>query len=226
MDVLERVTGAGLDLLDRVDRVLASGGAPATDPVWPLLRVVGALPGEALRFAVSLDAEPLHATSMELRARSREFAGRRAALDVHIATGTWEGAGADAFGAWWRALADYVGDGTSVDQASLAGRLLAMASYVDAVVEWIDYTRGDVAMTVADALRSHEAVALRTSTMDDDLSRAASTIGVRVLATFSDSLRNGRDLHDEWSQRLSGLPFHPPSESPPPPASGATRAHL
>ena len=81
-------------------------------------------------------------------------------------------------------------------------------------------------MTVADALRSHEAVTLRTSTVDGDLSRAASAIGVRVLATASDSLRAGRDLHDAWSQRLSGLPFRPPSGSAPPPAPGTTRAHL
>lgn len=226
MDVLERVAGAGQDLLDRVDRVLGSGGAPSVDPVWPLMRQVGALPGEALRFALSLDADPLYATATELRGRSREFAGRRATLDAHIATGTWQGAGADTFAAMWQALGDYVGDGTAADQPSLSGRLLAMASYVDAVVEWIDHTRGDLAMTIADTLRSHEAVVLRTSTMDTDRTLAASTIGVRVLATVADSLRSGRALHDEWSDRLSNLPFHPPPESPPSSTPDTTRAHL
>jgi hypothetical protein len=264
MDVLERVAGAGQDLLDRVDRVLAAGGASSVDPIWPLSRRVGALPGETLRFALALDADALHAASTELRERSREFAAGRGVLDAGIAGGAWEGSGAEAFGALWQALSAYVGDGTDVDQPSLAGRLLAMASYVDDVVEWVDHTRGDLAMTIADALRSAEAVTLRAAdgltartadavtprategltpraaagetlrtagdgtlwAPDGEVSRAAAAVGVRVLATVSDSLQAGHDLHDRWSGKLSDLPFHPPAESGPSAAQSTTRVEL
>src|SRR5262249_34949217 len=129
MDALDRVADAGRDLLARVDAALLAGGAPSEDPIWPLLRRVGALPGDALHFAAGLDPEPMTATASELRACSRAFAERREDLAAHVAAEHWTGAGADAFTATWRALADHIGAGVAPDEDSLSGRLLAQASY-------------------------------------------------------------------------------------------------
>src|SRR5256885_352929 len=48
MDLLDRVYPVARELLDRVDATLLAGGAPADHPIWPLLRRLGALPGEVV----------------------------------------------------------------------------------------------------------------------------------------------------------------------------------
>lgn len=162
MDSLDLVAEAGRDLLGRVDATLLTGGAPMGDPIWQLTRRLGATPGEALEFALSLDEEPLHEAAAELRGRGYDFADRANSLDAQIGSGAWQGAGADAFSSLWQALRGYIGDATA-DQQSLSGRLRAMASYLDSTVQWIQETRGQFAMTVAEALSSAEAVTLRAA---------------------------------------------------------------
>jgi hypothetical protein len=48
MDPFDRLAGPAGDLRRRVGESLAAGGAPEGHPIWPLLRRLRALPGEAL----------------------------------------------------------------------------------------------------------------------------------------------------------------------------------
>jgi hypothetical protein len=239
MDALDRVAAPGRDLLDRVDAALVAAGAPASDPIWPLMRRTGALPGEALEFALGLDAESMLAAAAELRARAAEYAQRHGELAVHVGAGVWEGSSAEAFNALWRALGDHIGDGAAADQLSLTGRLLATSSYLDSVAHWVTWLRGELAATVAAALRSAEAVTLRgvapvnafdmaamNPTTSEALTQAAATVGALVLDTMVESMRAGHDLHGEWAPWLVELPYRSPADTGPTGASAITRVEL
>src|SRR5690349_23674276 len=110
MDALDVVLGPGRDLLGRVDATLTAAGAPAGSHLWELLRRTGALPGEALEFVAGLDPAPMEAAAEELRDRAAQFTHERSAVERVAAERPWEGSGADAFAAVWRALADHIGD--------------------------------------------------------------------------------------------------------------------
>ncbi|GAB3868891.1 WXG100 family type VII secretion target [Dactylosporangium cerinum] len=161
MDALDRLAGIGTDLLHRVDAVLIAGGAPAGDPLWPLLRQVGALPGDALEFGLKLTPGPLRTAAAQLRADADRFARRRdrLAADLGPAAATWEGSGAEAFRARWQSLAGHLGDGG--DPATVTGRLRATASYAEALADWSDGLRTELAEAVARVTGSAEAVAIR-----------------------------------------------------------------
>ncbi|UWP83420.1 hypothetical protein Dfulv_03760 [Dactylosporangium fulvum] len=161
MDALERLSGVGGDLLRHVDAALVEGGAPADDQIWPLLRRVGALPGDALDFALRLDAPALRIAAGELRAIADRFAHERDRLTADVGRSAWEGTGAEAFAAVWRSLSVHIGPGT--DPATICGRLLATASYVDGLVDWAVHLRGEMAEAVARAVSSAEAVTLRAA---------------------------------------------------------------
>ncbi|WP_327006637.1 WXG100 family type VII secretion target [Dactylosporangium sp. NBC_01737] len=149
MDALDRLAGIGTDLLHRVDAALVAGGAPVGDPLWPLLRLVGALPGDALEFGLKLTPQPLRSAAAQLRADADRFARRRdrLAADLGPAAGAWEGAGAEAFAARWQSLAGHLGDGA--DPATVTGRLRATASYADALADWSEGLRTELAEAVA-----------------------------------------------------------------------------
>jgi hypothetical protein len=254
MDALDRVAGAGRDLLGRVDAALIAAGAPAGSPIWPLLRRTGALPGEALEFALGLDAEPVLSAAVELRGRANEFAEQRAELVEHIGGaqqtapaggGAWQGAGAEAFAAQWQALSAHIGDSAARDQPSLAGRLLSMSAYLEALARWLSGLRGTLAGAVAEALTSAEAVVLRgvpplapgallgplTAGPSDGagtgaVAQAAATVGAHVLAPVERALREGHDLHDEWAPWLAELPYRPPADLRAGGFTGITRVDL
>jgi hypothetical protein len=227
MDALDIVLGPGRDLLGRVDATLAAAGAPPGHPIWPLLRRVGALPGDALEFAAGLDPAPMRSAADELRARSAEFLDERRAVDRAVAERPWEGSGADAFGSVWRALAQHIGSDPATDRASLTGRLAALASYVDGAASWSAGLRGSLAMAVADALASREAVVLRTAPLDSTAaSGAAAAVGVTVLRPVAEAVRDGAELHDEWSPRLAELIYRGPVETGPVGYPTTTRVDL
>lgn len=245
MDALNRVSGAGRDLLVRVDAALVAAGAPDDSPIWPLLRRTGALPGEALEFALGLDAEPLRSAAAELRGRAAEFAEQRSELGGHAGQGVWQGAGAEAFAAQWQALAAYIGDGAAPDQPSLSGRLRGMSAYLDALAGWLGDLRDSLAVALAEALTSAEAVTLRgvaplapgglvgprVATEPDGgsasaVAQAAATVGAHVLAPVERALRAGHDLHDEWAPWLAELPYHPPAGLRAPGFTTTTRVEL
>jgi len=208
MDALDVVLDPGRDLLAQVDASLTAAGAPAGSRLWELLGRVGALPGDALEFAAGLDPGPMRAAADDLRDRAVEFTDQRSAVDRVAADRPWEGSGADAFSAVWRALADHIGDTVDAGEPTLTGRLTALASYADGVATWAATLRGRVAMAVADALASAEAVVLRTAPTDSTAAAdAAAAVGVKVLGPLADAVRSGRDLHDAWTPHLAELAY-------------------
>ena len=216
MDALDVVLGPGRDLLVRADAALTAAGAPAASPVWDLLRRVGALPGDALEFAAGLDPVPMRAAAEELRARAAEFTDERLAVDRAAAERPWEGAGADAFTAAWLALARHIGDSADPGEPTLAGRLGALASYVDGVATWAATLRGRLAMAVAATLTSAEAVVLKSAPADSPAAgEAAGAVGAKVLGPVADAVRVGHDLHDAWSPSLTELTYRGPVQAGP-----------
>ncbi len=104
-DLLDRVAEPGLDLLHRVDAALASAGAPADDPVWPLLRRAGALPGEILSHLLGADPAALPVAGDDVRAESVALSR---AVDAVPGPAGWRGHAADEFAAQWSAAAGQV----------------------------------------------------------------------------------------------------------------------
>src|SRR5688500_462112 len=100
MDVLDRVVAPARDLLRRVDATLAAAGAPADHPIWPLLRRVGSLPGDAFEFAAGFDADALAMAADDVR----RYAERYAELGERIEVGEWTGPAAATFAAHWARL--------------------------------------------------------------------------------------------------------------------------
>ncbi|MDG6100694.1 hypothetical protein Daura_02875 [Dactylosporangium aurantiacum] len=217
MDALDRLSGIGTDLLHRVDGILVAGGAPAGDPLWPLLRLVGALPGDALDFGLKLSPAALREAATRLRADAERFARRREwlAADLGAAAG-WEGSGAEAFAARWQALAGHLGDGS--DPMTVTGRLRATAAYADAVAAWAEGLRHELAEAVARVATSIEAVTVRGTHPDTPpptaVLEAAARIGARVLQPVADAFDAARDLERRWSPDLAELPYTEPATAP------------
>jgi hypothetical protein len=214
MDALDRLAGVGGDLLRRVDTVLIAGGAPAGDPLWALLRQVGALPGDVLEFGLKLGPEPLRVAAAQLRADAERFAQRRARLSAGL-DGGWEGSAAEAFAARWGALAAYIGDGG--DPGTVTGRLRATAAYCDALADWSQGLRVELAEAVARVVGSAEAVTIRADRRDDGdapppavVLEAAARIGVRVLQPAAEAFGVARDLIARWSPELAELRYTEP----------------
>jgi hypothetical protein len=236
MDVLSRIADPGRDLLGRVDATLLAAGAPPEAPIWPLLRRVGALPGDALEFAAGLDAVAMTDAADEFRVAAREFADRGTDLAGYVEGGHWTGTGAEAFARVWHGLAAHIGDGASPEQESLSGRLVAQASYLDSLASWIAELRAELASTLATCLTSAEAVTLHgtevrgpahdPAPVSPAAVAAAAAIGARVLGTVADALRAGHDLYDEWAPWLTELRYRAPADwGASGPASG-TRVEL
>lgn len=211
MDLLDRVLGPARDLLARVDTTFTAAGAPPEHQIWPLLRRVGALPGEALECVAELSPDPLADVAIQLRARSDGYARQQANLASTIAAGRWDGTAGTAFGATWGAVGEYLGDGESSQEPSMAGRLMALRGYLDDVGDWISGSRTRLAGALAEVLGSAEAVALRSSTATQtEAAGAAAAIGARVLAAVDDAVARGHDVSTRWASRLGEVPFHAP----------------
>ena len=229
MDALDRLAGIGTDLLHRVDAALVAGGAPAGDPLWPLLRLVGALPGDALEFGLKLTPGSLRVAASQLRADADRFARRRdrLAADLGPAAGGWEGSGAEAFKARWQSLAAHIGDGG--DPATVTGRLRATASYADALADWSEGLRTELAEAVARIAGSVEAVTIRGMTDGPPSAavlEAAARIGVRVLRPVADAFGAARELEQRWSPDLAELRYTEPGAAPTGAVAPITRVAL
>lgn len=220
-DALDRLAPAARPLLHRVDTTLADVGAPADDPVWPLLRQVRALPSEAVAAVAGWRVGPLEAAADPLRALAR---GYTEALDGIPAHPPWEGEGAVAYGVQWSALRGHT---TGAGPASVVGRLRESAAYVEELVEWLQRSRRAVAMAVADVLASAEAVILLTAGAADAAAGAgpagagpagghpaagvaAARVAAHVLGPVAVACEEGRRLHDDWHSRLGEVPLQPP----------------
>jgi hypothetical protein len=217
MDILDRVSEPAGDLMRRVDGVLLAAGAPADHLVWPLLRKLGALPGDVVESFRSMRSAPLRAAAHELRARAERFADENAALAAAVAATPWQGDAAQQFTMRWRSLARHLGDRPAIDDDSLAGRLATTASYVDSVADWMDRARVALARSLGDALTSAEAVRLhgvqpngRTGefgALPPAATSAAAVIASEVLQTAIEQLTMAEDEHARWVGRLAELPF-------------------
>jgi hypothetical protein len=217
MDVLDRVAEPGRDLLSRVDTMLAAGGAPSDHPVWPLLRRVGALPGDVLDAFCALAPEQVTAAGDAVRGRAGAYVEERADLAAAVAATAWEGDSAAAFGQRWASLGGYLGGEVTAGSQSLTGRLAATASYLDEVAGWMRSARRDLAHEVATALGSMEAVRVRAPATSaqgqpDRAGSAAATIGAVVLAVADRQAGAAEEVLERWADRLTDLPFRPSTD--------------
>jgi hypothetical protein len=216
MDALDTVAPAGRDLMRRVDAALTAHGAPADHGIWTLVRRLGALPGDVLAAFVDLRPAPLHASGAEIRRAADARVEERADLAAAVGAVHWEGAAADAFAARWEALDRHLGDRASPADHSMAGRLAAMAVYLEEVAGWVRDARLDLARTVADALGSTEAVRLRgggsdptalAAGLDAAAVSAAATVGAAVLTVADRQVAAAETIADRWRGALADLPF-------------------
>ncbi len=136
MDALDRLAGPARDLLAKVDDSLARTGAPADHPLWPLLRHLRVLPGDAVGAVAGLDPASVDAMGPPLRTLSDRYSqSSTPPLD-------WHGPAAQAFNDHWRTLSAFVEQG-------LSGRLADTASFAEAVAAWMRRTRMSVARMLA-----------------------------------------------------------------------------
>lgn len=209
-DLLDRVAGPGLDLLGRVDAVLATAGAPAGDPVWPLLRQLGALPGDVLTHLLEAVPAPLEEAAADIRADATAL-GR--AVDAVPGVAGWSGHAADAYAGQWSAATSHLD--------RIIERLAASAQYATAVADWVTSTRRQVAMAVAECLASREAATVRfagSGSPDAQTGQAAAAIATHVLAAVAGAVEAGDSLREQWAGRLDEVRYRPAA----PVASGGT----
>jgi hypothetical protein len=214
MDALDRVAGAGRDLLGRVDAVLIAHGAPPGHAVLTHLRRLGALPGDVLAAFCALRPAALLAAGAGVRRRAEGCVEERAELAATVDATHWEGDAATSFTARWRSFDAHLGDRADPGQDSLAGRLAATASYVDDVAEWAGDARRGLALALAEALGSLDAVRLRTVGDPGGAVVAAATIGALVLEAAGRQVDAGEAVAARWAGRLGELPFRPVGATP------------
>jgi hypothetical protein len=199
MDLLDRVTEPGVDLLGRVDRILGDAGAPADHPVWRLLHRSGALPSATLAQVAALTPDgfraavsPLAGAAAPVRDAADGVPGR---LDAR-------GAAADGFTARWAAL------GPQITGEGIAARLDETAGALDDVAGWITRTRRSVAGEVGACLGSAEAVLVRScaGVPGPEEIRAAADIAACVLAAVLDAVDDGWQRYADWGRLAQRTP--------------------
>lgn len=205
MDALDRLAEPGLDLLRRVDTLLAAG-APEGHQVWPLLRRMQVLPGEALRHFIDLRPGPLAAAGQAVRRHVHGYDRACAALTDPV---LWSGPAAAAYGQTRTALLRHLDEGPE----SLVGRLEATAGYADALADWVEGSRLAVARALAEAIGSAEAVTVVTATSVTRVAShsgpsspggaAAAEIAARLLAVLCVAYDGAETLLRQWGPSLA-----------------------
>jgi len=225
MDLLDQIHPASRDLLDRVDATLLAAGAPGDHRIWPLLRRVGALPGEAVGHFAAATPERLAAVAVPLRDHAD---GYRSSVASVPAVAAWRGPAAEGFAAQWSTLSGHLAG----DDETMAGRLIDTARFLDDVSGWLTRARRELAGALAECLGSAQAGAVRglpaaagpdprhalTWGSGTPASReavaAAATIGAHLLAAVAEIIDDGQRTLDDWAGRLSDLPYPTVSVSP------------
>ncbi|AEV81396.1 hypothetical protein ACWT_0384 [Actinoplanes sp. SE50] len=194
MDRLDQLLTVADPLLSRVDQLLTSVGAPAGHDVWPELRRVRLLPGDAVRAVAALHPAALADAVPELRAQARVCADTADALP--LAT-TWTGHAAEAYEATRRRTAEQL----NVGPDSLSRRMTATADLAGALHDWMTHTRAALAYALADSLNSAEALTVTVSSgfPQPAETRAAAAIATHVLRTIADSYDRAENLLDDSS---------------------------
>ncbi|MEU3452442.1 hypothetical protein ABZ671_02380 [Micromonospora sp. NPDC006766] len=199
MDALDRLAEPGLDLLARVDTLLAAG-APEGHRLWPLLRRMQVLPGAAVREFLDLHPAPLVDAGHAVRRLVRGYDDACAVLADPVA---WSGPAASAYDEARTALLRHLDEGPE----SLVGRLESTAGYADALADWVEGSRLALARALADVLRSAEAVTVHTTTAASGDGRAgalaAAEIGTRVLSVLGVAYDGAETLLRQWAPSLA-----------------------
>ncbi|MET8120501.1 hypothetical protein [Micromonospora sp. NPDC005291] len=210
MDALDRLAEPGLDLLRRVDTLIAAG-VPEGHRVWPLLRRMQVLPGNAVRGFLDLHPAPLAGAGHAVRRLVRGYDDVSAALTDGV---LWSGPAATAYGQQRAALLRHLDEGPD----SLVGRLESTAGYADALADWVEGSRLALARTLADVLRSAEAVAVVSATATGVLTRPgpvgpgvadAAEIAARVLAVLCVAYDGAETLLRQWAPSLAEAAWRP-----------------
>ncbi|MEU1588818.1 hypothetical protein [Micromonospora sp. NPDC005710] len=216
MDALDRLAEPGLDLLRRVDTLIAAG-VPEGHRVWPLLRRMQVLPGDAVRSFLDLHPVPLGSAGHAVRRLVRGYDEVSAALTDSV---LWSGPAAAAYGQQRAALLHHLDEGPD----SLVGRLESTAGYADALADWVEGSRLALARTLADVLRSAEAVAVVAATVTGASTRPgpvgpgvadAAEIGARVLAVLGVAYDGAETLLRQWAPSLAEATWRPPTDGRP-----------
>ncbi|MEW1585985.1 hypothetical protein AB0283_11105 [Micromonospora vinacea] len=216
MDALDRLAEPGLDLLRRVDTLIAAG-VPEGHRVWPLLRRMQVLPGDAVRSFLDLHPVPLASAGHAVRRLVRGYDDVSAALTDSV---LWSGPAATAYGQQRAALLRHLDEGPD----SLVGRLESTAGYADALADWVEGSRLALARTLADVLRSAEAVAVVAATATGAPTRPgpvgpgvadAAEIGARVLAVLCVAYDGAETLLRQWAPSLAETAWRPPTDGRP-----------
>lgn len=219
MDRLDELAATALPLLRRVDDLIAIAGAPAGHHLWAELRRVRVLSTEAVHTVAGLRPEALTDAAPQLRRQARQYADIATALP---GPDPWAGEAAEAYDAGRRRMVDHL----SGDPESLAERLEASADLGDALVDWMRQARADVAVALADALASAEALLLCDVAAVPTTHRgeppgtaeilAAAEIAARLLRVVADAYDVAEDLLDGSSDLATAelLPARHPSAWP------------
>jgi hypothetical protein len=153
MDRLDDLLVTARPMLDRVDQMLSVAGAPGEHRVWGELRRVRLLPGDAARAVAALRPAALGEAGPEIRAEARACAE---IADGLPAPGEWTGEAAESYDeARRRTAAQLSGGDESLDE-----RMEATADLAEALREWMEQARSDLARALAEALGSPAAAAL------------------------------------------------------------------
>ncbi|MCW3814595.1 hypothetical protein ONA91_09010 [Micromonospora sp. DR5-3] len=200
MDALDRLAEPGLDLLARVDTLLA-GGAPEGHRLWPLLRRMQVLPGAAVREFLDLHPAPLADAGHAVRRLVRGYDDTCALLADPVA---WSGPAAAAYDEARGALLRHLDEGPE----SLVGRLESTAGYADALADWVEGSRLALARALADVLRSAEAVTVHAAGRPGGGGEgagglAAAEIAVRVLGVLGVAYDGAETLLRQWAPSLA-----------------------
>ncbi|MFG1661029.1 hypothetical protein ACGFIY_31295 [Micromonospora chersina] len=200
MDALDRLAEPALDLLGRVDALLAAG-APEGHRLWPLLRRMQVLPGAAVREFLDLHPAPLTDAGHAVRRLVRGYDDTCAMLTDPVA---WSGAVAAAYDEARAALLRHLDEGPE----SLVGRLESTAGYADALADWVEGSRLALARALAEVLRSAEAVTVHAATRPGvDAGRAgalaAAEVATRVLGVLGVAYDGAETLLRQWAPSLA-----------------------
>ncbi|GIE89415.1 hypothetical protein [Actinoplanes regularis] len=192
MDRLDRLLTAAEPLLSRVDQVLTAVGAPERHEVWPELRRVRLLPGDAARAVAALHPAAIAETVPELRAQARACVDT---ADTLPPATSWTGDAAEAYEAARRRAAEQL----NVGPDSLSRRMSATADLADALTDWMTRTRGELAGALAGVLTSAEALTLVADGgfPGSDEVHAAADVATLLLRTIGDSYDRAEDLLDD-----------------------------
>lgn len=195
-DALARLHGAAGRLLEVVDETLARHGAPEHHPIWPLLRTVGLLPGDAVAGVEALALEALRERSGLMRAHHERGAGID---DLLAPSAGWEGAAAEA--------ADARLESVRAGLRVFAANAGVLADLLDDLAEWGAEGRSRLARSLATVLASAQAVDLTLHEVEPVArAQAAADIGAAVLAEVDRFWAGAREIARDRLARLESEP--------------------